>query len=435
MQYQPVVRFNTGRLACLGLSLSLFACQPLIPNTFSESRQISPAVSHADRPSSLFSSAEWADLEREYAGFQTLALTQRYLQRKVNIWATLNRDEAMRREIEFARIKHPTLLKDIMQANQDLLAIVKLMPAVVAFRSNQDFDAYMNELAELPPPYTNSLGMTFNSLPAGSFLMGSPVSEGGGSDEGPQHAVQLSAFQMQTTEVTQAQWEAVMGVGNWPGEAPTELRGVGDDYPAYNFHWCDIAGASRDPITCAGFADSFLDRLNALDPDNVYRLPTEAEWEYAARAGTTTAYACPPGSGFDGNTEACLNAMGWYKANAGNKTHPVAQKLPNAWGLFDMHGNVHEWVQDWYDPAYYQVEVGGSYPHINPIGPAQGVPVQMGLTQFTTRVMRGGAWDNHGLASLSTTRTRSAHRDSRIVGLGLSQGAVLGFRLIRTAKP
>jgi len=183
------------------------------------------------------------------------------------------------------------------------------------------------------------VGMKFVLIPAGSFMMGS---DSGDSDEKPVHRVTISrAFQMQTTEVTQGQWRAVMG------DNPSEFKN-GDDYPVEHVSWDD--------------AQEFLKRLNQLDPGKNYRLPTEAEWEYACRAGTT------------GERYGELDAIAWYNNNSGNQTHPVGKKQPNAWGLYDMLGNVWEWCQDRY----------GSYPAgavTDPRGPSSGI----------ARVVRGGS--------------------------------------------
>jgi formylglycine-generating enzyme required for sulfatase activity len=185
----------------------------------------------------------------------------------------------------------------------------------------------------------------FALILAGTFQMGST---NGNSDERPVHTVNITkAFYMQKTEVTQGQWRAVMGTN------PSWFSDCGDTCPVEQVSWNDIQG--------------FLTALNAMDPGKNYRLPTEAEWEYAARAGTTGDYG---GTGV-------LDQMGWYSDNSGSQTHPVAQKQPNHWGLYDMHGNVWEWVQDWYSATYYSVS-----PTNDPQGPATG----------TSRVLRGGSW-------------------------------------------
>lgn len=192
---------------------------------------------------------------------------------------------------------------------------------------------------------------------------------------------------MQTTEVTQGQWKAVMG------NNPSYYDTCGDECPVENVSWED--------------AQEFIRKVNRTEGKNVYRLPTEAEWEYAARAGSTTAFAngdmtqgsCDP-------VDTNLNAMGWYCGNSGSKPHQVKKKKPNVWGVYDMHGNVYEWCQDWY----------GSYPDkpvIDPKGPDLG----------SSRVFRGGAWN------LYARFCRSAHRGYDRPG---DRGAGLGFRLARS---
>jgi formylglycine-generating enzyme required for sulfatase activity len=178
-----------------------------------------------------------------------------------------------------------------------------------------------------PPPvqpptektWRNSIGIDFVLIAAGEFLMGS---ESGDSDEKPVHRVRISKnFYLGKYEVTQAQWHAVMG------DNPSRFKG--DTLPVEQVSWED--------------AQKFIERLNAQEGGTKYRLPTEVEWEYAARAGTTTAYSF-------GDNPRPLGEYAWFSENFGNTTHPVGQKQPNPWGLYDMHGNVWEWVQDWYGP-------------------------------------------------------------------------------------
>jgi formylglycine-generating enzyme required for sulfatase activity len=234
-----------------------------------------------------------------------------------------------------------------------------------------------------PPIYINSLGQTFNLLPAGTFTMGSPSDEPGrNSNEGPQYQVTLTQpFYMQTTEVTQAQWEAVMGSNPSSFVWPT--------YPVENVSWNDI--------------QTFITEMNKRG-EGTYSLPTEAQWEYAARAGSTTAFynggITELNCGYDPN----LDAIGWYCYNS-SKTHPVAQKAPNAWGLYDMSGNVSEWCQDWY----------GTYPPepvTDPTGPSSG----------SSRVLRGGDWNWHA------RDCRSAYRGYHSPG---NRYYDVGFRLLR----
>lgn len=212
------------------------------------------------------------------------------------------------------------------------------------------------------------------SIPAGTFLMGS-LSGQGDDDEHPQHQVSVAAFYMGKYEVTQAQWTAVMS------NNPSYYKGC-DQCPVEQVSWDET--------------QEFIRLLNGMQSQYSYSLPTEAEWEYAARAGTTGDYAGD------------LDSMAWYHKNSGNKTHPVGQKQPNAWNLYDMHGNVWEWVQDWL----------GAYPNgevTDPQGPGLG----------SYRGLRGGGW------LYNAARCRSASRGGNSPG---SRGPYLGFRLVRTLR-
>jgi len=194
-----------------------------------------------------------------------------------------------------------------------------------------------------PTYYTNSIGMDFVLIPSGSFLMGSDTND----REKPVHNVTItSPFFLGQYQVTHDQWEVVMGSN------PSRLKGGTN--PVEQVSWNDV--------------QEFIRCLNAMEGHDRYRLPTEAEWEYAARAGTSTDY-------FFGDDAGELSDYAWFNYNSEMATHPVGQKLPNTWGLYDVHGNVFEWVQDWY----------GSYtdsPAIDPKGPETG----------SGRVLRGGSW-------------------------------------------
>ena len=230
---------------------------------------------------------------------------------------------------------------------------------------------------EADPCATNSIGIEFTPIEAGTFEMGSTA---GAIDEEPVHTVEITQdFCLGTYEVTQAQWVAVMGSN------PSGFSSCGGDCPVEQVSWTDV--------------QAFITALNSLEGTTAYRLPTEAEWEYAARAGTTTEWSWGSNAG-DAGTYA------WYFDNSGSTTHPVGGKLANPWGLYDMHGNVWEWVQDWYDLGYYSVS-----PAADPPGPASG----------SRRVNRGGGW------SSSLTFLRSADR-----ALGpVPRVSFLGFRLLR----
>ncbi len=190
----------------------------------------------------------------------------------------------------------------------------------------------------------------FVLIPSGSFMMGD---EKGDSDEKPVHKVTISKpFYMGKFEVTQEQWEAVMGSN------PSRFKGAKNPVDRVSWEACQ----------------TFINKLNKKSADAAvtFGLPTEAEWEYACRAGSTSRY------GF-GDSETELAKYGWFEDNAGGRTHPVGQKKPNAWGLYDVHGNVWEWCGDWYDGDYYKKSPG-----VDPPGPTTGA----------SRVLRGGSWSD-----------------------------------------
>ena len=228
-------------------------------------------------------------------------------------------------------------------------------------------------------------GVEFVWVPPGEFIMGS-TSRHGREAERPLTQVRISrGFWMGKYEVTQGEWEAVMGSN------PSRFKSCGGDCPVEQVSWNDV--------------QEFIGKLNARSGGRPYRLPTEAEWEYAARAGTTTdTYAGD--ITVPGGDDPVVNRIAWYRSNSGGTTHRVGQKAPNAWGLYDMLGNVYEWVQDRY----------GRYPGgtvTDPVGPESG----------SDRVFRGGDWLSYARFCLS------AHRFGRSPGNRL---AFVGFRLLRT---
>jgi formylglycine-generating enzyme required for sulfatase activity len=220
----------------------------------------------------------------------------------------------------------------------------------------------------------DALGISFAYIPPGTFQMGA---QNGADDEKPVHEVRISkGYWMGIYEVTQEQWQKVMG------NNPSQFKSCGQ---------CPVEKVSWDD------AQEFIKKLNSEANDgSTYRLPTEAEWEYAARAGTTGDYAGD------------LDSMAWYMTNAGKKTNPVGQKTANGWGLYDMHGNVYEWVEDWY----------GDYPSGSVTDPGGAVPAPDSL-----RVLRGGSW------IFTASDVRSANR---YIGAPKMRGNYVGFRLVRT---
>ena len=217
------------------------------------------------------------------------------------------------------------------------------------------YELYAAARSTVPARFTNSIGMEFALVPSGEFDMGS---ENGEDDEQPATRVEISrAFYMGKHEVTSGQWLAVMGA-----IASEEDSICGTDCPAVGVSWKD--------------AQEFLRRLNAIEGTTRYRLPTEAEWEYAAKAGTLGASHSPE-----------LGSIAWSGSNSGDRLRPVGGKRANAFGLHDMLGNVREWVEDWY----------GSYPGgmvTDPTGPKNGAG----------RVLRGGSYED------SADRTRASQR-------------------------
>jgi formylglycine-generating enzyme required for sulfatase activity len=234
---------------------------------------------------------------------------------------------------------------------------------------------------------TNTIGMTLNLIPAGTCLMGSPEDETDKENNEHQYFVRIvKAFYMQTTEVTQGQWKAVMDTEPWKDE---EYVKDGANYAATYVSWDD--------------AIAYCNKLSAKE-GNTYRLPTEAEWEYACRAGTEARWSF----GDDKNT---LGDYAWYNRNAYDAgeeyAHQVGLKNPNAFGLYDMHGNVWEWCYDYYGEAYYKQS-----PEKDPQGPTSG----------SSRVFRGGTW------LIPAHFTRSAFRGRSAADLRTN---ATGFRLVR----
>jgi len=221
-----------------------------------------------------------------------------------------------------------------------------------------------------------SCSLVLLRVPAGSFVMGDAVAR---EDARPVHNIELSRpFYLGKYEITQQQWLTVMGYN--------PSRFVDPTAPVDSAGWDDVK--------------DFVVRLNAKFASRRIRffLPTEAQWEYACRAGTTTKFSF-------GDDEDQLANYAWYYANSEQRTHPVGQKLPNAWGFYDMHGNVLEWCADWYSETYYV-----NSPGRDPTGPAEG----------TSHVDRGGCWEYLARGCRSGFRNPNSPRRDHYIGLRIA---------------
>jgi len=239
------------------------------------------------------------------------------------------------------------------------------------------------------------IGMVFRYIPAGTFWMGSPASEAGREDDEQRHKVRITrGYWMGETEVTQGQWKAVMASN------PSSFSGCGEDCPVESVSWFEAVKFANALSNRAGYEACYGISGESVTFKGLgcrgYRLPTESEWEYAARSGAETLYA----GGDD------LDPVGWYDGNSGGRTHRVGQKRANAWGLYDMSGNVWEWVWDRYE----------KYPRgmvSDPTGPSSG----------SYRVKRGGDWYYY------SQYCRSAYRGNYGPS---SRDSNVGFRLARS---
>ena len=270
-----------------------------------------------------------------------------------------------------------------------------LLPLVALLASCRDTEDAGPAAVDLPTIRTKS-GAEMVLVPAGRFRMGCGDGE---AEEAPPHEVSLDAFYMDRTEVTQAQYTRLVPVN------PSHFRGA--DRPVEQVSWADAARYCNLRSRDEGLVPCYAEDTTCNFQANGYRLPTEAEWEYACRAGSETPY----GFGADAGR---LGQYAWFRENAEKNSHPVAQKKPNAWGLYDMHGNVAEWCNDIYEPGYY-----AKSPQANPRGPADGEPY----------VLRGGAWNSRAAACRSSAR---AGEDPGFEDACFARDAI-GFRCVRRA--
>ncbi len=235
----------------------------------------------------------------------------------------------------------------------------------------------------------------FVAISDGSFMMGAPASDYQRQDDEAHRRVTLTrGFCLQSTEVTQGQWATLMGSN------PSHFDSCGADCPVEQVSWEDAAGYANALSVSEGLAACYTPSCAVVGGGSVYecagyRLPTEAEWEVAARAGTTSARYGE------------VDDIAWYDRNAEGQTHPVGGRAPNAWGLYDMLGNVWEWTHDRYEGEY------GTSAQTDPAGPSSG----------PSRVSRGGSW----LGNARGTRAALRFRDAPAFRLGH-----IGFRLSRS---
>lgn len=231
-----------------------------------------------------------------------------------------------------------------------------------------------------PKTLTNSIGMEFVLIPAGQFMMGAEPNDREAYDgEKPRHEVTIAKpFYLGKYEITQEQWQKVMG------DNPSDFKDA------------------RNPVEIVSWDDlqAFVKRLNEMEQTDKYRLPSEAEWEYTARAGTQTVYSF-------GDDKSQLGDYAWYDDNSKGKTHPVGTKNPNPWGLYDMHGNVSEWCQDKRHNTYQDT-------------PTDGSAWEQGDSNF--RIFRGGSW-GYGPRRMRGTSRQWGAPDAR--------GSDVGGRLAR----
>ncbi len=247
--------------------------------------------------------------------------------------------------------------------------------------------------SQTPQPYVENancgLNMKMVYVEGGTFQMGATSEQGGDAegDETPVHTVTLDSYYIAECEVTQAQWQKIMGttLSEQKSKAgASSTYGVGDNYPMYYVSWEEAQDFCRE-----------LSRITGKK----YRLPTEAQWEYAARGGKHNS-----GAKYSGRSS--IATVAWYTENSGSTTHAVKQKTPNELGLYDMSGNVWEWCNDWYSSSYYS-----SSPQNNPTGPSSG----------SDRVLRGGSWGS------AASKCRVSYRGNNTPS---SRSNDYGFRVV-----
>lgn len=246
-------------------------------------------------------------------------------------------------------------------SNEEMMEIKKSFPKKFPLNLLSPF--WQDLFNRVRKEFTNSIGMKFVKIPKGEFLMGSKEY----SYAKPVHKVQLSSYFMMTTEVTQKQWEKIMG-SNPSFFRSKKLKYDTSNNPVENISWQD--------------AKEFIKKLNKLENTSRYALPSEAQWEYAAKAGTLSKWSF-------GDNILELRKYAWYDKNSEESTHPVALKKPNQWGLYDMYGNVSEWCEDDYVSNYKKALSNGK-PFLN--------------EKNENKVQKGGDWISYGKNTQSSNR-------------------------------
>ncbi len=240
------------------------------------------------------------------------------------------------------------------------------------------------------------------AIPGGTFTMGSAAGERGrAGDEGPAHEVKIAPFWMERTEATWDEYDqfafaqGIARAGGADAPPPSGADAITKPTPPYADESFGFGKGKQPAISMQYHAAMEYCRWLSEKTGKIYRLPTEAEWEYAARAGTTTAWS-------SGEDPSKLDAYAWFKANSGGHPHPVGGKSPNPWGLFDMHGNVAEWVVDHYDSGFYAT-----------VAPGTRAPVLMPDDRRYPYGVRGGSWEDPAARLRSAARRGSSEEWNR----------------------
>ena len=340
-------------------------------------------------------------------------LARRYKRAIGNLEATRVLRGQTTSEIQYYLVMSYYRLGDVISANHALQEYFSVTPSEPGGAQKKQYSEMVDLIARLEAARfvdfkVSGLTFTFAVLPAGSFMMGSPLQEPKREADEKQHQVTISRpFYLQTTEVTQGQWQTIMG------NNPSNFVACGLDCPVEKVNWFEAIQFCNKCSALAGLQPAYRivgQKVTWDRTSNGYRLPTEAEWEYAARAGTTTPFAfgsCL--SSDEGNHDGGYPMPDCPRGQGRDETVAVGTLGKNAWGLHDMHGNVWEWCWDWYGPY-------PDGPVTDPDGPDEG----------SRRVNRGGSWLNVAWWCRSADRRDDGAPNRRNCGLG--------FRLARSPE-